>query len=187
MDLTKINEYFEGEYVEKRMTAYEMAEFLTQDMPESLKGCSPYILYHMMYIEKYRLRKQIMKSSLCDLHKFNMKEIDFRSLYPDCFMIAPSIPSLIKDIRLLYGDIIITNIPKSLLPCYNAVKATSNKARWRTREKYISRKGIYRMLKNQKLKRVDIERIVNKTIGLVKSMKQEIKRLLQLSEEGKLS
>ena len=23
MDLTKINEYFEGEYVEKRMTAYE--------------------------------------------------------------------------------------------------------------------------------------------------------------------
>ena len=35
MDLTKINEYFEGEYVEKRMTAYEMAEFLTQDMPES--------------------------------------------------------------------------------------------------------------------------------------------------------
>ena len=98
MDLTKINEYFEGEYVEKRMTAYEMAEFLTQDMPESLKGCSPYILYHIMYIEKYRLRKQMMKSNLYDPHKFNMKEIDFRSLYPDYFMIAPSIPSLKKDI-----------------------------------------------------------------------------------------
>ena len=186
MDLTKINEYFEGEYVEKRMTAYEMAEFLTQDMPESLKGCSPYILYHIMYIEKYRLRKQMMKSNLYDSHKFNMKEIDFRSLYPDYFMIAPSIPSLIKDIRLLYGDIIITNIPKSLLPCYNAVKAVSNKARWRTRERHISRKGIYRILKNQKLKKIDTEGTINKTTGIVKSIKQELERLLQLSEEGKL-
>lgn len=183
MDLTKINEYFEGEYVEKRMTAYEMAEFLTQDMPESLKGCSPYILYHIMYIEKYRLRKQMMKLNLYDPHKFNMKEIDFRSLYPDYFMIAPSIPSLIKAIRVLYGDIIITNIPKSLLPCYNAVKAVSHKARWRTREKHISRKRICRMLKNQKLKKVDIEGIASKTTGMVKSIRQEIERLLKLSEE----
>ena len=180
MDLTKINEYFEGEYVEKRMTAYEMAEFLTQDMPESLKGCSPYILYHIMYIEKYRLRKQIMKSNLCDPHKFNMKEIDFRSLYPDYFMISPSIPSLIKDIRLLYGNIIITNIPKSLLSCYNAVKAVSNKARWRTRER------VNKLVENQKRRKVDIEEITNETIGMVKSIRQEIERLLQLSEEGKL-
>ena len=180
MDLTKINEYFEGEYVEKRMTAYEMAEFLTQDMPESLKGCSPYILYHIMYIEKYRLRKQMMKSNLYDPHKFNMKEIDFRSLYPDYFMIAPSIPSLIKDIRVLYGDIIITNIPKSLLPCYNAVTAISDKARWRTRER------VYKLVENQKRRKVDIEEITNKTIGMVKSIRQELERLLQLSEEGKL-
>lgn len=180
MDLTKINEYFEGEYVEKRMTAYEMAEFLTQDMPESLKGCSPYILYHIMYIEKYRLRKQMMKSNLYDPHKFNMKEIDFRSLYPDYFMIAPSIPSLIKDIRLLYGNIIITNIPKSLLPCYNAVTVISDKARWRTRER------VYKLVENQKRRKVDIEEITNKTIGMVKSIRQELERLLQLSEEGKL-
>lgn len=178
MDLTKINEYFEGEYVEKRMTAYEMAEFLTQDMPESLKGCSPYILYHIMYIEKYRLRKQMMKSNLYDPHKFNMKEIDFRSLYPDYFMIAPSIPSLIKDIRLLYGNIIITNIPKSLLPCYNAVTVISDKARWRTRER------VYKLVENQKRRKVDIEEITNKTIGMVKSIRQELERLLQLSEEG---
>ena len=180
MDLTKINEYFEGEYVEKRMTAYEMAEFLTQDMPESLKGCSPYILYHIMYIEKYRLRKQMMKSNLYDPHKFNMKEIDFRSLYPDYFMIAPSIPSLIKDIRLLYGNIIITNIPKSLLPCYNAVTAISDKARWRTRER------VNKLVENQKLKKVDTEGTINKTTGMVKSIRQELERLLQLSEEGKL-
>ena len=180
MDLTKINEYFEGEYVEKRMTAYEMAEFLTQDMPESLKGCSPYILYHIIYIEKYRLRKQMMKSNLYDPHKFNMKEIDFRSLYPDYFMIAPSIPSLIKNIRLLYGNIIITNIPKSLLPCYNAVKAVSHKARWRTRER------VYKLVENQKRRKVDIEEIANETIGMVKSIRQELERLLQLSEEGKL-
>lgn len=180
MDLTKINEYFEGEYVEKRMTAYEMAEFLTQDMPESLKGCSPYILYHIMYIEKYRLRKQMMKSNLYDPHKFNMKEIDFISLYPDYFMIAPSIPSLIKDIRLLYGNIIITNIPKSLLPCYNAVTVISDKARWRTRER------VYKLVENQKRRKVDIEEITNKTIGMVKSIRQELERLLQLSEEGKL-
>ena len=180
MDLTKINEYFEGEYVEKRMTAYEMAEFLTQDMPESLKGCSPYILYHIMYIEKYRLRKQMMKSNLYDPHKFNIKEIDFRSLYPDYFMIAPSIPSLIKDIRLLYGNIIITNIPKSLLPCYNAVTVISDKARWRTRER------VYKLVENQKRRKVDIEEIANETIGMVKSIRQELERLLQLSEEGKL-
>ena len=180
MDLTKINEYFEGEYVEKRMTAYEMAEFLTQDIPESLKGCSPYILYHIMYIEKYRLRKQMMKSNLYDPHKFNMKEIDFRSLYPDYFMIAPSIPSLIKDIRVLYGDIIITNMPKSLWPCYNAVTAICEKARWRTRER------VNKLVENQKLKKVDIEEITNKTIGMVKSIRQELERLLQLSEEGKL-
>ena len=136
-----------------------------------------------MYIEKYRLRKQMMKSNLYDLHKFNMNEIDFRSLYPDYFMIAPSIPSLIKAIRVLYGDIIITNIPKSLLPCYNAVKAVSHKARWRTREKHISRKRICRMLKNQKLKKVDIEGIASKTTGMVKSIRQEIERLLKLSEE----
>ena len=181
MDLTKINEYFEGEYVEKRMTAYEMAEFLTQDMPESLKGCSPYILYHIMYIEKYRLRKQMMKSNLYDPHKFNMKEIDFRSLYPDYFMIAPSIPSLIKDIRLLYGNIIITNIPKSLLPCYNAVTVISDKARWRTRER------VDKLVENQKRRKVDLEETINKTIGIVKSIRQDIERLLQLSEEEKLS
>ena len=181
MDLTKINEYFEGEYVEKRMTAYEMAEFLTQDMPESLKGCSPYILYHIMYIEKYRLRKQMMKSNLYDLHKFNMNEIDFRSLYPDYFMIAPSIPSLIKDIRLLYGNIIITNIPKSLLPCYNAVTVISDKARWRTRER------VDKLVENQKRRKVDLEETINKTIGIVKSIRQDIERLLQLSEEEKLS
>ena len=181
MDLTKINEYFEGEYVEKRMTAYEMAEFLTQDMPESLKGCSPYILYHIMYIEKYRLRKQMMKSNLYDSHKFNMKEIDFRSLYPDYFMIAPSIPSLIKDIRLLYGNIIITNIPKSLLPCYNAVTVISDKARWRTRER------VDKLVENQKRRKVDLEETINKTIGIVKSIRQDIERLLQLSEEEKLS
>ena len=125
----------------------------------------------------------MMKLNLYDPHKFNMKEIDFRSLYPDYFMIAPSIPSLIKDIRVLYGDIIITNIPKSLLPCYNAVKAVSHKARWRTREKHISRKRICRMLKNQKLKKVDIEGIASKTTGMVKSIRQEIERLLKLSEE----
>ena len=181
MDLTKINEYFEGEYVEKRMTAYEMAEFLTQDMPESLKGCSPYILYHIMYIEKYRLRKQMMKSNLYDPHKFNMNEIDFRSLYPDYFMIAPSIPSLIKDIRLLYGNIIITNIPKSLLPCYNAVTVISDKARWRTRER------VDKLVENQKRRKVDLEETINKTIGIVKSIRQDIERLLQLSEEEKLS
>ena len=44
-----------------------------------------------------------------------------------------------------------------------------------------------KLVENQKRRKVDLEETINKTIGIVKSIRQDIERLLQLSEEEKLS